>query len=73
MVVAADEAGTDFPKIALEIGEQFFRNPEALRLLGLRVLGIEEKVHAGSVELDMSRYGKRSEAPAPYWPEADKG
>ena len=32
MAVAADEAGTDFQKIALKIGEKFFWNPEALRL-----------------------------------------
>ncbi len=64
MLGTPHNAWADILQIVLEVGEKLIGHPVALSLLGLGVLGIEEKVHAGSIEHDMPIDGKRGKAPS---------
>ena len=73
MVAAAEQAGTNLVEVAKEIRKELLRHAEALGTFGLGVLRIEQDIHPGGIELEMTRDAECCDAASANRPNAVEG
>jgi hypothetical protein len=65
MITCTEEARADLPQIAPEVGQERIGHSKAFRPLAFGVLGEQEDINAGGIELDMSADGEKSDGTPP--------